>query len=155
MLDLCRTRGLTQLTQADVFADRLPENDFHCAVSLRFFFHFRDVRPVLDNVYRALKPGGVYVFDTFNRSPRAWLPFLREENRTHLHRPEALVEVASAAGFAVERQIPCYLFSPLVYRFLPLPAVSALDRLELQLPGEWQARVFWKLRKPGPAGAGA
>jgi ubiquinone/menaquinone biosynthesis C-methylase UbiE len=155
MLELCRSRGLSQLSQADVFTTPLPEAAFDSAVSLRFFFHFRDVRPVLDNVFRALRPGGTYVFDTFNRSPRAWLPLLPEQSRVHLHPPEALLAEATAAGFEVVRQVPCYVFSPLAYRFLPLPLVNALDRLELQLPETWLARVFWQLRRPGSSSAGA
>ena len=149
MLDYCRSRGLTQLSRADVFKDALPKERFDSAVSLRFFFHFRDVRPVLENVFAALRPGGVFVLDTFSRSPRAWLPFVGEEGRVHLQTRESFLPLAEAAGFAVERYVPCYVFSPLVYRFLPFPVVSALDRMEHQLPDQWLARAFWKLRKPG------
>jgi SAM-dependent methyltransferase len=155
MLDYCRSRGLTQLTRTDVFKEPLPAERYDCAASLRFFFHFRDVRPVLENVYSALRPGGVFVLDTFSRSPRAWLPFLGEEGRVHVQTREGFTQLAEAVGFAVERYVPCYVFSPLVYRFLPFRVVSALDRVEHQLPGEWLARAFWRLRKPGADSASA
>jgi ubiquinone/menaquinone biosynthesis C-methylase UbiE len=153
MIDLARSRGLTQLSQGDVFNTPLPENSFDCAASLRFFFHFRDVRPVLANVLRALRPGGVYVLDTFNRSPRAWLPFLGESGRVHLHPPDEFARLSREVGFEVAAQEPCYVFSPLVYRLLPLPVVRGLDRVEQRVPGRWLARVFWKLQKPREARA--
>jgi ubiquinone/menaquinone biosynthesis C-methylase UbiE len=151
MIEHARSRGLTQLSQADLFTTPLPPASFDCAASLRFFFHFRDVRPVLENVFRALAPGGVYVLDTFNRSPRAWLPFVGEAGRVHLHDPEAFTRMVREVGFEVAHKAPCYVFSPLVYRFLPFPIVQALDRMESRVPGQWLARIFWKLQKPGAA----
>jgi ubiquinone/menaquinone biosynthesis C-methylase UbiE len=153
MIEHARSRGLTQLSQGDIFHTPLPAASFDCAASLRFFFHFRDVRPVLENVLRALVPGGVYVLDTFSRSPRAWLPFVGESGRVHLHDPEAFQRLARDVGFEVARREPCYVFSPLVYRFLPYPLVQALDRVEPRVPAEWLARVFWKLQKPREARA--
>lgn len=153
MIELARSRGLSQLSQGDIFHTALPPASFDCAASLRFFFHFRDVRPVLQNVFRALVPGGVYVLDTFSRSPRAWLPFLGESGRVHLQDPEAFARMASEVGFEVAHRQPCYVFSPLVYRFLPFPIVQALDRVEQRVPGPWLARVFWKLQKPRDAQA--
>jgi 2-polyprenyl-3-methyl-5-hydroxy-6-metoxy-1,4-benzoquinol methylase len=148
MLELARSRGLTQLSRADIFETALDKDSFCCAVSLRFFFHFRELRPVLQHVFDALEPGGVYVFDTYNRSPRAWLPFLGEQGRVYLHAPEEIERLARAVGFEVAQRLPCYVFSPLVYRFLPFPVVQTLDRVEQRLPGAWLARVFWKLQKP-------
>jgi SAM-dependent methyltransferase len=153
MIERARKRGLTQLSQGDIFHTPLPAASFDCAASLRFFFHFRDVRPVLQNVFRALVPGGVYVLDTFSRSPRAWLPFLGESGRVHLHDPEEFARMARDVGFEVAHREPCYVLSPLVYRFLPFPIVRALDRVEQRVPGDWLARVFWKLQKPRDAQA--
>jgi SAM-dependent methyltransferase len=153
MIDLARSRGLAQLSQADIFNTALAAESFDCAASLRFFFHFRDVRPVLENVLRALVPGGVYVLDTFSRSPRAWLPFLGESGRVHLHEPAEFSQLARDVGFEIADVRPCYVFSPLVYRLLPLPVVQALDRVEPHVPEQWLARVFWKLQKPGAARA--
>jgi 2-polyprenyl-3-methyl-5-hydroxy-6-metoxy-1,4-benzoquinol methylase len=148
MLELCRSRGLTQLTQGDIFKTPLPARSFDAVVSLRFHFHFRDVRPVLQNVFEGLKPGGVYVLDTFTRSPRAWLPFLGEAGRVHLHTVEEFSQLARSVGFEVAQTLPCFLFSPLIYRFLPAAVVQTLDRLEPSVPPSWLARVFWQLRRP-------
>jgi 2-polyprenyl-3-methyl-5-hydroxy-6-metoxy-1,4-benzoquinol methylase len=148
MLELARSRGLTKVTQGDLFSASLEHDSFDCAVSLRFFFHFKELRAVLEHVFAALKPGGIYVFDTYNHSPRAWLPFVGEQGRVYLHAPADIMRLARAAGFELVRQVPCYVFSPLLYRFLPLPVVQALDRFEPQLPDGWLARVFWKLQKP-------
>jgi SAM-dependent methyltransferase len=151
MLEVARSRGLKQLSRADIF-ETLPQSvdkeSFDCAVSLRFFFHFRDVRPALEHVFEALKPGGVYVLDTYNRSPRAWLPLLGEAGRVYLHSPEDFARIVQSVGFEVVQQVPCYVFSPLVYRFLPFTVVRALDHVEQRLNGKWLARVFWKLKRP-------
>jgi 2-polyprenyl-3-methyl-5-hydroxy-6-metoxy-1,4-benzoquinol methylase len=148
MLELARSRGLTQLSQADIFRSALEPEAFDCAVSLRFFFHFKEVRPVLERVYAALRPGGTYVLDTYNRSPRAWLPFLGAQGRVYLHGQDELTQLAREVGFQVLQTRPCYMFSPLVYRWLPFPVVRGLDRLEPHIPSEWLARVFWQLQKP-------
>lgn len=148
MLELARKRGLTQLSQADIFFASLEPESFDCAVSLRFFFHFKEVRALLERVYAALRPGGIYVLDTYNRSPRAWLPFLGEEGRVYLHAPEAFTQLARSVGFELVQLRACYMFSPLVYRFLPWSLVRTLDRLEQHVSDRWLARVFWKLQKP-------
>ncbi len=147
MLELSRKRGLSQLAQGDIFDLDVPPESFDCAVSLRFYFHFKDPSRALASIHRALKAGGIYVLDTFNRSPRAWLPFLGEEGRVHLHPPALFEQEARKAGFDVVKQEACYVFSPLVYRFLPFPVVRALDRVEEHLPDPWLTRVFWKLAK--------
>jgi 2-polyprenyl-3-methyl-5-hydroxy-6-metoxy-1,4-benzoquinol methylase len=148
MLELARSRGLVQLSQADIFRVAPDADSFDCAVSLRFLFHFRDVRALLEHIYTTLKPGGTYVFDTYNRSPRAWLPFLGEEGRVYLHSPEQITQLARAIGFEVGQQRSCYMFSPLLYRFLPWPVVQTLDRVERHVSDQYLARVFWQLKKP-------
>lgn len=148
MLAHARERGLTQLTQGDVFKTPLPASRYDAVVSLRFHFHFADVRPVLENVFQALKPGGVYVLDTFTRSPRAWLPFLGPSGRVYLHSVADFSALARSVGFEVAQTQPCFLFSPLIYRFLPPAVVETLDRIEPSVPPTWLARVFWQLRKP-------
>jgi SAM-dependent methyltransferase len=149
MLELARSRGLSQLTRADIFETPLPSQSFDAVVSLRFAFHFRDVRPVMRHVFDGLKPGGVYVLDTFTRSPRAWLPWLGPEGRVYLHPTAEFARLARDVGFEVNKTVACYLFSPLIYRFLPAVVVHALDRLEPRVPPRWRARVFWQLQKPG------
>jgi SAM-dependent methyltransferase len=152
MIEFAKSRGLEHVTRADLFAGPLPEGDFDCAVSLRFYFHFKDVRKALEHVYAALKPGGTYVLDTYSHSPRAWLPFLGDSGRVYLHQPDAFAALARGVGFEVRKQQPCYVFSPLIYRFLPFAVVQALDHVEPTLPKEWLARVFWQLRKPSQNG---
>src|SRR5262249_28077434 len=110
------------------------------------------IKTALANMFEALKPGGVYVLDTFSRSPRAWLPFLGASGRVYLHAPDRFEALAREVGFVVAERQPCYVFSPLIYRFLPFPLVQALDRVEPSLPPDWLARVFWKLEKPAQAG---
>ncbi len=84
-----------------------------CVVCVDVLEHVSDLCQVLDEVTRVLRPGGVFLFDTINRT---WLAqfvivFLGEKvlrllpRGTHdpekFIRPEALVAALAARGFAV------------------------------------------------------
>lgn len=49
-----------------------PTNTFSGVVSSDVLEHLDDVTSALDEVYRVLKPGGVFVFDTINRTLYSW-----------------------------------------------------------------------------------
>jgi len=59
-----RARGEALPFAADSF-------DVVCCCDVRE--HVDDLRQVLSETARLLKPGGVYLYDTINRTPRSWL----------------------------------------------------------------------------------
>lgn len=133
--------------QADAF--RLPLRDGACdaALSMRLLFHFPDVSPLLAELRRVTRPGGTLVCDTYTWSPRALLPFgmARWGARVSAISPSTFERRARRAGWDVARSVPCFLFSPYLYRRLPPRLVRVLERLELVLPSRLLCRVFWQL----------
>ncbi len=65
------------------------------------------------------------------------------------HHPKREVEqIAQGQGMRIADERRAFLFSPYLYRLLPLVLVRALGRLEMYLPERARSRVFWKLAKP-------
>jgi SAM-dependent methyltransferase len=144
MLRLARQRAGVPAVQSDAFALPLADGAFDAVVALRLLFHFPDPRPLLSEMRRVVRPGGGLVFDTYRWTPRALVPLGRGSwgERVFVHRIEPL---AAELGLAVAAADDRFLFSPYLYRLLPLPLVRALDRLEPRVPPRWRARTFWRL----------
>jgi len=76
--------------------------------------HVEDQRGVIAEAARVVRPGGLVLFNTFNRTPLAWLVaihgfrFVVREAPDHIHvlrlflPPSDLSEMAASAGLAVE-----------------------------------------------------
>jgi len=105
--------------------------------------HVDDVQQVINEIYRALKPGGMFFFDTINRSALSWLlfikvaqdiPFTRSMPRdTHVWhmfiKPEELDAYLLKAGFAPQEMTG---FAP---SFSPSALVNAtLSRMKGESP---------------------
>ncbi len=135
------------LAQGDAFALPFADASFDAAVALRLVFHFVEVGTLLREVARVLAPGGAIVFDTYLWSPRAWLSLgaTRWGGGVFVHPPSQIERIAKRLGLQVARQEYCFLFSPYVYRRLPLSVVHGLARVETRMPARLRARVFWKL----------
>lgn len=79
--------------------------------------HVEDQRGVVAEAARVVRPGGVVLFNTFNRTPLAWLVavqgfrFVVREAPDHIHvwrlflPPSTLEEMAEAEGLAVEEVV--------------------------------------------------
>ncbi len=59
------------------------------------------------------------------------------------------IRAARECGWKVAQQQACFLFSPYVYRRLPLAVVRGLARVEARVPARRRARVFWRLERTG------
>jgi ubiquinone/menaquinone biosynthesis C-methylase UbiE len=147
MLRVTSQRTDVPAVQSDAFALPLADGAFDAVAALRLLFHFPDATPLLREMARVVRPGGGLVFDTYRWSPRALVPFGREEwgERVFVHRIEP---VAARLGLHVAEARDCFLFSPYLYRLLPLPLVRLLGRIEPDVPPRWRARTFWRLERP-------
>jgi SAM-dependent methyltransferase len=136
---------------ADGFALPFTPASFAAVAALRVAFHFPDLDRLIGEVAPLLQPGGRFVFDTYRWSPRApvALGSGRWGGKVFLHSAAEVQAGATAAGLRVAAQHDCFLFSPYLYRLLPLTLVRALDRLEGHVPPGWRARVFWALERQG------
>jgi SAM-dependent methyltransferase len=137
------------LAQGDAFALPFADASFDAVVALRVVFHFANLESLLVQVARVVAPCGVFVFDTYLWSPRAWLPLdpARWGGGVFVHPPARVETIAARLGWQIARREFCFLFSPYIYRRLPLTIVHALARLETRVPAWLRARVFWKLER--------
>ena len=148
MLEIARERAEVPAVQSDAFALPLRADAFDAVVAMRLLFHFPDARPLLREMARVVGPGGSLVFDTYRWTPRSLVPLGRGRwgERIFVHDVES---AARDVGLRVAGQVDCFLFSPYVYRLLPLGLVKALDRLERAVPSRLRARSFWLLHPEG------
>jgi hypothetical protein len=65
------------------------------------------------------------------------------------HSPAQVERAAHESGWKVAQQQACFLFSPYVYRRLPLAVVRGLAQVEAHVPARLRARVFWALEGTG------
>lgn len=135
---------------ADAFALPFAAAAFDAVVALRVVFHFAEVDMLIRSVAPLLRPGGRFVFDTYRWTPRAWFAVGRRSwgGKVFIHAPATIERAADAAGLQVVERRACFLFSPYLYRLLPLPLVHLLDQLEPRVPASARSRVFWALERP-------
>lgn len=131
----------------DAFALPFHDGAFEAIVAMRLAFHYREIEPLLAAMRPVISSGGALIFDTYSWSPRAvWaLGAQRWGGRVFVHSSRRLAEAAARSGLRIRRAVPCFLFSPYLYRLAPLRVERALEALEPRVPPGWLCRVFWKL----------
>jgi SAM-dependent methyltransferase len=131
----------------DAFATPFSAEAFDAIVSLRFAFHWADLAALLREMRRLVAPGGVLVFDTYTWSPRSMLALGRQRwgERVFLHDRNEVLRIAADLDLRVTQSVPCFLFSPYLYRLAPLPLERVFESMERRVPQSWLCRVFWKL----------
>ena len=151
MLDQASTRG--PLVQADAFKLALRDASLDAATAMRLLFHFADTRPLLRELRRVVKPGGMLVCDTCTWSPRGLAPLGRDQwgERVAAISPNRFRLLAEAEGWRVRREVAGFLISPHMYRQAPLPVALALERLEPRLPRQLLCRRRGRVRPPAEA----
>lgn len=149
MLAVARQENSADFVQGDAFVLPFADASFEAVTALRLVFHFARLDLLMKEMRRVLAPGGAMVFDTYLWSPRAWLPLdqRRWGTQIYVHAPGEVEGCARALGLRVLAREPSFLFSPYLYRRLPLGIVRLLARLEPHLPEGLHARLFWKIGK--------
>lgn len=149
MLAVARQESHSDFIQGDAFSLPFANASFDAVTALRLVFHFARLDLLMKEMRRVLAPGGVMVFDTYLWSPRAWLPLDRRRwgAGIFVHAPSEVEGCARALGLRVLAREPSFLFSPYLYRRLPLRVVRFLARLEPHLPEGLHARLFWEIAK--------
>jgi len=139
----------TPAVLADAFSLPFAPESFDAVVALRVAFHFADVGGLIQVVAPLLRSGGRFIFDTYRWTPRALLAVASRQwgGKVFIHSPSSIAAAAEAAGLRIAVHSSCFLFSPYLYRLLPLPIVRGLDRVEARLPEGARARVFWGIER--------
>lgn len=152
MLGEARRDCLTSLVQGDAFALAFGDASFDGVVALRVAFHFAELDSLLAEAARVTTYGGTVILDTYRWSPRAWFALDRTRwgGGVFAHTQSQIERAAARSGLKVAEQQACFLFSPYIYRRLPLAVVHLLGRIESRVPSHVQARVFWRLDRWRP-----
>ena len=147
MLGLARRRGAA-CVQADAFHLPVRSAAVDVVTAVRLLFHFDEPGPLLQEFRRLTRDGGTLVCDTYTWSPRSLIAVGRGQwgERVATIGRQAFRAVANACGWSVAQEQPCFLFSPYVYRRLPLPMARSAARLEQAVPSALLCRTFWALR---------
>lgn len=145
MLTSTRARARVALAQANAFALPLATASVEAVAALRLVFHYRDLDALLAEMARVTCPGGRVVFDTYRWSPRAWVAIGRDRwgERIVVHQDDDVRRALARAGLEPLAQVRGFLFSPYLYRLLPLPVVQICEWVERVVPSRLLARTFW------------
>ncbi|MCL4541058.1 MAG: methyltransferase domain-containing protein [Chloroflexi bacterium] len=148
MLQIAFKRGVACPILADAFHLPLAPDAYGASVALRFAFHFENLLPLFTELRRVTRTAGFGVWDTYDWSARALIPLGRRfwGARVYAHASEQVITWARMAGWRLIAQERAFLFSPYLYRRLPLSAVRSLERLELVAPRKLLCRTFWKFQ---------
>jgi SAM-dependent methyltransferase len=135
---------------ADAFALPFAAESFDAVAGLRLAFHFAGIAQLIESVGRVLRPGGRFVFDTYRWSPRAIVALAGKKwgGKVHVHSAPVVEAAANRTGLRIATHESCFLFSPYVYRLLPVQVVHTLSLAEQYLPAAIRLRDFWCLEKP-------
>ena len=171
LLERLRTAGFTNLVAADYSAEMLRSTEgrlgntrvsrhdalrtgfragaFDAAVSLRFTFHTSELKGILKESARTLRPGGTLVFDTLRWSPRTLAPGLDKKlGGTLFTYSDAVVrDLARTEGFTVEEQRAMLLLPSFAYRLIPGLVVRGVDRVEKSVAPRLLSKCLWRLRR--------
>lgn len=150
MLGRARLVSHAPAVLGDGFALPLAPASFDAVVALRVAFHFAEFDALLRSVAPLLRPGGRFVFDTYRWTPRAILALASKSwgGKVFAHAPSSIRAAARAEGLQIAADESCFLFSPYLYRLLPLGVVRGMDRVEGIIPAAARARIFWALERP-------
>jgi SAM-dependent methyltransferase len=131
---------------SDAFVLPFAAGAFDAVVALRFAFHYAELGPLLQEMRRVARPGATLVFDTYSWSPRALVPLGAAQwgGRVHLHAREEVARISAGLGLRLERAEHCFLFSPYLYRLVPLVIERTFEALERHVPPAMLCRAFWK-----------
>lgn len=157
--------------QGDIYNLPLKSGRFEVGLMVRVMHHLEDPRRVLEEVFRILKPGGVFILEFPNKCHfKAGLRSLLRLNpgfclRTTRHRqpaagtegifynyhPRDVYQMLEETGFEIERRVSASnLRSPLLKKLIPLPCHLFLESLLqwVATPVNFGPSIFLRCRKP-------
>ena len=128
--------------------NRLPMKDevFDAVMTVRLFQHLPEdnVARILLELRRVTRLSGCVVFDTFRWSPRRMRFFKRVfKGEMYIYSHRNVERMLEKAGLRKAQMISLYLFSPMMYRRMPVWFLRVLDVVEKIVPQRWLLRTLW------------
>jgi 2-polyprenyl-6-hydroxyphenyl methylase / 3-demethylubiquinone-9 3-methyltransferase len=105
--------GTVRYVHGDAYQLPFPSGSFHVVCAMDLLEHLEDPARCLAEAGRVLRPGGLLFFQTYNRTPLAYVLFVWGVNRTpgsvpntHVYRlfiaPDRVRQHCSAAGLTIQ-----------------------------------------------------
>jgi ubiquinone/menaquinone biosynthesis C-methylase UbiE len=140
-----------KIIQGNLFHLPFDKNSFDAVIHLRIFHHYPSlqVEKIIRQSRRILKKNGQLIFDTYSRSPKIWLNYFYPQSvhKVYLHPDEKIKKMLREMDFGRLQFKKAFIFSPLIYRFLPLWLIKFLDKIEKSWPQKFLVRSFWQAEK--------
>lgn len=156
MLSEARKYGADEYLLADASQLPLSADSVDFILSSRFIFHVADPKKYFTEVARVLKPGGGFIFDAYNWTPKAWFPGAQRKwgGRMFTHSRDTIEAWAQANGCSLIASEGVFLLPPLLYLQLPFFLVRIIEKLGPHLLGARRTKTYYLLQKrPSRKGA--
>jgi ubiquinone/menaquinone biosynthesis C-methylase UbiE len=136
-----------KFSRVDVFNLPFKQNSFDIITSIRFVSHYSDLKKILKSFKQILKKDGYLIFDTYLWSPRSIFSF-NLGGKVFTHSPKLIKQIISEiGGLKITEFKSNFLFTPLVYRYLPEFINKFLFKIEKYFKPELLVRQYWKIQK--------
>ena len=148
MLKYCKNKSNYQrVILGDALNLPFDENTFDYIITMRFFFHYPNIKPYLKEFKRISKEGGFIIFQTYRWSPRMIFNIKRLGGKVYIHSDKKVKHILKELGLEIVKRECCFLFSPYIYKNLPYFVVKLLDLIEKIIPPFLKVDVYWKVKK--------
>jgi ubiquinone/menaquinone biosynthesis C-methylase UbiE len=146
--------GADQYLLGDASAVNLPIGSVDLILASRFLFHFETPQPFFREAARLLRPGGYYLFDAYNWTPRVWIPGSQRwlGGRVFNHSRVVIQASAQSHGFSLVQQQGVFAVTPFIYQFMPLFLVRFIEGAAQATFGSVKTKTYYLLRKDAAAG---
>jgi ubiquinone/menaquinone biosynthesis C-methylase UbiE len=130
-------------------AEKLPieENSIDFWISSRFFFHFMDLDVFFKEANRVLKPGGYFVFDVFNWSPRSLLPEFLMGGQTYNHKQNYIKSLSIKYHFDILEDKQAFFIPTYIASFMPNLLVTFIEDLLDRISFKFKTKSYFLLVK--------
>src|SRR5262249_33560867 len=121
-----------RLARGDAFHLPFATGAFDAVVALRLVFHFADLEPVIRELARLARAGGVVVFETCNWSIRSYFALGGNEwgPRICSHGRRQVESILARVGLVVQQTVSAFLFAPRVYQIVGPRGAGGLENVE-------------------------
>jgi|SRR3989344_2766261 len=116
---------------------------FDFVLSLRFFFHYKELNLMFSQFNKLLKPRGILIFDTLNWSPHQ----LSKNFKSYVFSENDIVTNAKNNDFSLLSKSNMFILPSRVYTYLPKFFISLLIRLEHIWPDKLMTKSVWVFEK--------
>ena len=129
-------------------ATKLPVKDkeYDVSILLRVLFHYKEIKPFLEECKRVTKKQGYIIFETYAWSPRTYIMIESLGGKIYSHKEKEIKEILKILDLKYIEKESIFLLSPYIQKHLPYFIVKILDKIEKRLPNKIKVDHYWKVQ---------